>query len=89
MKKQKQKQVSENAVAAYWDNHDATEVLDLDLNKTIDMIYDTPVQSISIRLPIPLLNRIKQIASGMDIAYQALIKVWLNEKARDQKSAKL
>ncbi len=72
-------------VAEYWDSHDATEVLNLNLGDKIDLLYEPPVQTISIRLPLPLINRIKQIASGMDIAYQALIKVWLAEKAKEQR----
>lgn len=36
---------------------------------------------ISIRLPVSLLNRIKEKANGMGIAYQALIKTWLHQAA--------
>lgn len=37
--------------------------------------------TISLRLPLSLLARIKLEASRMDVPYQALIKVWLAEKA--------
>ncbi|HBF13847.1 MAG TPA: hypothetical protein DDW49_10775 [Deltaproteobacteria bacterium] len=46
-------------------------------------MYEPPVQSISLRLPLPLLTKIKRVAANMDIAYQALIKIWLNEKAKE------
>jgi predicted DNA binding CopG/RHH family protein len=36
---------------------------------------------VSIRLPISLLNRTKEEANKMGIAYQALIKVWLQKAA--------
>lgn len=38
-------------------------------------------QPISIRLPMSLLNRIKERANAMAIPYQALIKQWLNTQA--------
>jgi predicted DNA binding CopG/RHH family protein len=81
----KQKKTSDQSIATYWETHDATEVLDLAKKNQIELIYEPPVQSISLRLPVPLLNKIKRIASNMDIAYQALIKVWLAEMAKNTK----
>ena len=37
--------------------------------------------SISLRLPLPLLERIKIAANKRDMPYQSLIKAWLAEKA--------
>jgi predicted DNA binding CopG/RHH family protein len=37
-------------------------------------------QSISLRLPQGLLDRIKIAANKRDVPYQSLIKVWLAEK---------
>jgi predicted DNA binding CopG/RHH family protein len=37
-------------------------------------------QSISLRLPLALLDRIKIAANKRDVPYQSLIKVWLTEK---------
>jgi len=84
MSKQKNKK-TDAAVALYWDKHDATESLDLSPQKRLELIYEPPVQSISLRLPVPLLSDIKRIAAGMDVAYQALIKIWLAEKTRIEK----
>jgi len=36
--------------------------------------------SISLRLPVPLLERIKIAANKRDVPYQSLIKTWLAEK---------
>ncbi len=77
----------ETAIASFWDAHDATETLDLSPQHRVEMIYTPPVQSISLRLPVPLLTQIKRVAGSMDIAYQALIKVWLSEKAKELKIA--
>lgn len=38
-------------------------------------------RSISLRLPVSLLERIKLEANKRDVPYQSLIKVWLAEKA--------
>lgn len=40
-------------------------------------------KSISIRLPVSLLNHIKKIANKQDIPYQALIKLFLFEKVKE------
>ena len=88
MKKKKSSGLSEKEVAEFWDLHDATEVLDLTSKKRVKVVYKPPVQSISLRLPVPLLTQIKQFAAKMDIAYQALIKVWLSEKAKENMSRK-
>jgi predicted DNA binding CopG/RHH family protein len=37
-------------------------------------------QSISLRLPVHTLERIKAAANARDVPYQSLIKVWLEEK---------
>jgi len=37
-------------------------------------------QSISLRLPVHILGRIKAAANARDVPYQSLIKVWLEEK---------
>jgi predicted DNA binding CopG/RHH family protein len=39
-------------------------------------------KSISLRLPVHLLERIKVEANRRDVPYQSLIKVWLDERAR-------
>ena len=52
------------------------EPLDLDLE------FPSPTQSISLRLPRDVLNRIRILADEKDIPYQTLIKIWLSEKVK-------
>jgi predicted DNA binding CopG/RHH family protein len=40
-------------------------------------------KTISLRLPQHLLDAIKSAANARDVPYQSLIKVWLQEKARN------
>ena len=82
MTKKRKNHLSEEGVAKFWDQNEATDVLDLSPPKRVELVYRPPVQSISLRLPVPLLTRIRNIASSMDIAYQALIKTWLAEKVK-------
>lgn len=84
MPKKKEKVSPEAEVARFWDQRDATEVLDLSPKKRVELIYEPEVRSISLRLPVPLLSRIKRISAKMDVAYQNLIKVWLAERARQE-----
>ncbi len=43
-------------------------------------IKDRWYESISLRLPVALLERIKIVANKRDVPYQSLIKMWLFEK---------
>ena len=81
MKNKGKEPAAEKEVAAYWERHDATEETDFEKNR-VELVYQPPVKSISIRLPQPLLTELKRIAARMDVAYQALIKMWLAEKVK-------
>ena len=48
----------------------------------LDLEFPSPTQSISIRLPRALLNKIRVLADEKDIPYQALIKIWLAKQAK-------
>jgi predicted DNA binding CopG/RHH family protein len=50
------------------------EPLDLDLE------FPAPTQSISLRLPRRVLDRIRVLADERDVPYQSLIKMWLVER---------
>ena len=66
------------------DGNDSTEYLDWSLAGQAKFPYLKPsTQSISLRLPVNLLESIKTEANRRDIPYQALIKVWLVEKMEE------
>ncbi|MBI2982077.1 MAG: hypothetical protein HYY44_07290 [Deltaproteobacteria bacterium] len=83
MKKKRKKLPSENEVASYWNHHAATDEADFSPGSRVEFVYQPPVKSISIRLPQPLLTELKRVAAKMDVAYQALIKMWLSEKVKE------
>ena len=66
----------------FWETHDTTPYLDWSQAKLARFPNLKPsTKSISLRLPLDLLERIKVEANRRDVPYQSLIKVWLDEKA--------
>lgn len=67
---------------AFWESRDSTEYLDWSQAKRVRLPKLKPTATaISLRLPVPLLERIKVAANKRDVPYQSLIKMWLAEKA--------
>ena len=73
---------------AFWETHDSTDYIDWskaqqarfpNLKKT--------TKSISIRLPVDMLEKIKMRAHALDVPYQSLIKVMLQEQLKKETTA--
>ncbi len=65
----------------FWETHDSTEYVDWSSAKSIRLPKLKPTsQTISLRLPLMLLEQIKIEANKRDVPYQSLIKIWLKEK---------
>jgi predicted DNA binding CopG/RHH family protein len=65
----------------FWETHDSTPYLDWSKAQRVRFPNLKPTQTaISLRLPVPLLERIKVAANKRDVPYQSLIKMWLAEK---------
>lgn len=72
---------SEEEERAFWESHDSGEYVDWSLAERARFPNLKPsTKSISLRLPVDLLERIKTAANKRDVPYQSLIKVWLAEK---------
>jgi predicted DNA binding CopG/RHH family protein len=68
----------------FWEKHDSSEYLDW--SKARQAVFPNlkpTTQSISLRLPVSLLESIKTAANSRDVPYQSLIKVWLSEKLHE------
>jgi len=66
---------------AFWESHDTADYIDWGKAASVIMPNLKPTtKSISLRLPVSLLDRIKQEANKRDVPYQSLIKTWLSEK---------
>lgn len=68
----------------FWETHDSTEYVDWSKAKRVAFPNLKPTtQSISLRLPVSLLEAIKTAANSKDVPYQSLIKIWLHEKLHE------
>jgi predicted DNA binding CopG/RHH family protein len=73
---------SATAERKFWETHDTTQYLDWSQAQPARFPNLKPsTKSISLRLPVHLLERIKVEANRRDVPYQSLIKVWLGERA--------
>jgi predicted DNA binding CopG/RHH family protein len=65
----------------FWETHDSSDYVDWSKAKHARFPNLKPsTKSISLRLPLTLLERIKVAANKRDMPYQSLIKAWLAEK---------
>lgn len=73
---------SEAEERAWWESHDSAPHVDWSKAERATFPNLKPsTTSISLRLPLDLLERIKVEANRRDVPYQSLIKIWLAEKA--------
>lgn len=69
---------------AFWENQDSVDYVDWGKAERARLPNLKPTtKSISLRLPVTLLDQIKVAANKRDVPYQSLIKMWLAEKADD------
>jgi predicted DNA binding CopG/RHH family protein len=72
---------NEPEVRAFWETHDTADYLDLSKAQRVRFPnLKLTTTSISLRLPVGLLDQIKIAANKRDVPYQSLIKIWLAEK---------
>ncbi len=77
---------NEAAEREFWATHDTTPYFDSGKTVSVALPNLRPsTQTISLRLPKHLLDRIKAQANAKDIAYQSLIKIWLSQMTADEK----
>ncbi len=65
----------------FWETNDSSDYVDWSKAESARFANLKPTaKSISLRLPVDLLEQIKVAANKRDVPYQSLIKVWLSEK---------
>ncbi len=89
VKNKKLKQIprfnSEEEEAKFWDTHDTTEYFDT--AKPVKMVFPNlkpTTKTITLRIPMMLLNQIKIVANKKDVPYQSLMKVFLSERVKEE-----
>ena len=72
----------------FWSAHDSTDYVDWSEAQRVPVGRLKPsTQTISIRLPVALLEDLKLLANKRDVPYQSLVKIFLAERvAQEQRS---
>ena len=72
----------------FWARHDTMDYIDWSKAKRAVFPNLRPsTETISLRLPAPLLADLKTLANERDVPYQSLLKVFLAEQVRQEQSA--
>ena len=69
----------------FWSTADSTEYIDWSKGKRARLPNLKPsLRTISVRLPVAMVEDLKILANQRDVPYQSLIKVWLEEKLKTE-----
>ena len=72
---------NENDERNFWATADSTEYLDWPSGKRRKLIHLKPsLRTISLRLPVSMIEDLKVLANRRDVPYQSLLKVFLAER---------
>lgn len=79
---------SEDAEREFWATHDTVDYIDWSQAKSVVFPNLQPsTETISLRLPAPLLADLKALANERDVPYQSLLKVFLADQVRREQAA--
>lgn len=70
----------------FWATHDSTEYFDISkamINPSFPNLKPS-TKTITIRVPQALLDDLKRIANKKDVPYQSLVKVYLDDKVKEE-----
>lgn len=93
MKSVKKKTLPEFAGEAdeqkFWAKADSTEYLDWSAAKKVSLTRLKPsLRTISLRLPVAMLDELRLIANRRDVPYQSLLKVFLAERLAQERQGR-
>lgn len=76
---------NEDEEIEFWSKHDLTDYFDVSKAKRATFPNLKPsTKTISIRLPVSLMDRLKALANKKDVPYQSLLKIFLAEKVQEE-----
>lgn len=76
---------SEAQEREFWETHDTTEYVDWSKARFVTFPNLKPsTETISLRLPAPLLADLKSLANKRDVPYQSLLKIYLAERVESE-----
>ncbi len=77
---------NENEEAKFWATHDSTDYFDISkaiVNPSFPNLK-LSTKTITIRVSQSLLDSLKMLANKKDVPYQSLVKIFLDEKVREE-----
>lgn len=81
---------SEAHERAFWSSHDSSDYVDwTKAQRALLPNLKPSVRTISLRLPEPLIARLKMLANKRDVPYQSLLKVLLAERLKQEEAAQM
>ncbi len=77
---------SEDEERKFWSSHDSTEFLDWRTahRQKFPQLKPT-LRTISLRLPVSMIEDLKLLANKRDVPYQSLLKVFLAERLKQER----
>jgi predicted DNA binding CopG/RHH family protein len=83
MKKALRKFKSDDSEREFWAQQDSADFIDWRKAERVILPNLRPSsQTISLRLPKPMLNRLKLLANKRDVPYQSLLKMFVAERLK-------
>jgi predicted DNA binding CopG/RHH family protein len=77
---------SEDGVREFWAGHDSTEFIDWQSAQRRKFPNLKPtLRTISVRLPVSMIEDLKVLANKKDVPYQSLLKVFLAERLEKER----
>jgi len=77
---------SEDEEREFWATHDSTEFIDWKSTRKWKFPNLKPtLRTISLRLPVAMIEDLKVLANQRDVPYQSLLKVFLAERLRQER----
>ncbi len=79
---------NEDEETEFWATHSSVDYIDWSRGKRVVFPNLKPsTRTITIRVTESLLNSLKAIANKKDVPYQSLVKIFLDEKVREERMA--
>ena len=76
---------SEDAEREFWATHDSADFVDWSKAEEAELPELKPtLRTISLRLPVSIIEQLKLLAHKRDVPYQSLLKIFLAERIRDE-----
>lgn len=83
--KQLPKFKNEDEEREFWAKHELSDIFDV--NKGVNVVFPNlkpSTKTMTIRVPQALIDDLKRIANKKDVPYQSLVKIYLDEKVREE-----